>query len=564
MTGPANNNMNFADIIFTGGDIITVDDKNPEADALAICNGKIAAVGKQSEVWPLKGKQTTLIDLKGKTLMPGLIEPHSHPILSAYYYDWIDISGFNNPDPRMVMEKLRLAALEKKPGEWVTAFGYDPILTRGLKALTADLLSEIVPDNPVFIMTQTMHTNYVNHKAFALAGVTRDTPQPGHGSFYVKDENGNLTGMLIETAACLPFYMVMPQKTPEQSQKLILAQLLRYARAGYTTVGAAGFFPILPNAVEIVEKAVKSENVPLRMRVYNILQEMERDPSRKPGTGDDKYRSIGVKFWYDGSPYTGTMLVDDPYLESKLMQESLGLPKNNRGQQVLTQDELRNYIRKYHNDGWQIAVHTQGDRAVREVIDIYEEVISASPRKDLRHRLEHCALFPFDQIERAARLGLTPSWHINHIYYYGEALQDEIIGPKRAAGLMPIGMALQYGHRNSLHNDSPMYPPEPFKLLRTAVTRKTKHNAVIGPDQAISVKEGIKALTLHGAWQLFMEDTVGSLEVGKLADLTILSENPLKVDPDHLDQIRALETYREGKAAGLQHESLSGEPRPGL
>ncbi len=549
MTDSADNKQNVADTLFTGGDIITVDDANPFAEALAIKDGKIVAVGKQDAVFRWKGEHTKIVDLMGKTLMPGLVEPHSHPILSAYYYDWVDISGFNNPDHRTIMEKLRRAAEGKKPGEWVTAFGYDPILTPGLKALSADLLSEIAPDNPVFIMTQTMHTNYVNHKAFELAGVDRNTPQPGHGSCYVKDENGDLTGMLIETAACLPFYVVMPQKTLEESHRLIDAQIQRYARAGYTTVGAAGFFPILPNAVKIVQETVESGNCPIRMRGYNILQELENTPAAEPWTGNDRYQNIGAKFWYDGSPYTGTMLLDDPYLESRFMQENLGLPKDNRGQHVLTKDELKTHIRKYHDRGWQISVHTQGDRAIRETLDVFEEVLAASPRKDHRHRLEHCALFAADQIKRAADLGITASWHINHIYYYGEALRDDIIGPQRTGRFMPIASALTCGLRNSLHNDSPMYPPEPFKLLRTAVTRRTRNNAVIAADQAISVSEGIKALTIHGAWQMFMENQVGSLEAGKLADLVILSENPLKVKPEDLDRIRPIETWREGKAA---------------
>jgi predicted amidohydrolase YtcJ len=397
-------------------------------------------------------------------------------------------------------------------------------------------------------MTQTMHTNYVNHKAFELAGVTKDTAQPGHGSFYVKDQNGNLTGMLIETAACLPFYMAMPVKTPDENFQLIYNQLYRYAKAGYTTVGEAGFFPVIPNGLEITRKLLKSDDGPIRIMKYNILQELEGEPSAKPGEGDDMFKNIGAKFWYDGSPYTGTMFLFEPYLENEFMQKSLGLPKNNSGHTVLSKDELRNYIRKYHGEGWQIAIHTQGDRAVNDAIDVYEEIISASSRKDHRHRLEHCAQFPLNKLERAARLGITPSWHINHIYYYGEALRDEIIGPERANRLMPIASALKHGHRNSLHNDSPMYPPEPFKLLRTAVTRKTRNNSVIGADQAISVGEGIKALTINAAWQMFMEDKIGSLEIGKLADLVILSDNPLKIEPENLDKIQTIETYLEGKA----------------
>ena len=154
-------------------------------------------------------------------------------------------------------------------------------------------------------------------------------------------------------------------------------------------------------------------------------------------------------------------------------------------------------------------------------------------------------------MERAARLGLTPSWHINYIHYYGKALRDEIIGPDRASISYPISAAVERGLRSSLHNDSPMYPVEPFKLMRTAVTRKTQNGEIVGEDQAITVDEAIKALTINPAWQLFMEDKVGSLEVGKLADMVVLSENPREVDPDRLEQIRVIETYRSGRRFSL-------------
>ncbi len=540
--------MEQADIVFLNGDIITIDDSNPMAEALAIKDGKILAVGKTGEVQKCCGKETETIDLGGKTLMPGLIEPHSHPVLSGVFYNWLDVSGFNNVDEVAVMNKIKEAARKAKPGEWIAAFGYDPILIPGLKSLTADMLSEIAPDNPVFIMTQTMHTSYVNHKAFELAGVNRDTPQPGHGSEFVKDENGNLTGMLIESLAAVYFLFAMLSQEIDENTSLVRKQLNRYARAGYTTVGAAGIFPMFDSALDIVMKMVQSDDSPVRMAVYRKLEEMLSFPDMSPGTGDDRFRYIGAKFWYDGSPYTGTMLLDEPYLENEFMQQNLGLSKDNYGSHVLIKEELYEHVKRYHDQGWQVSVHTQGDKAIRETMDVFERVLRENPRDDHRHRLEHCGLFLDDQLERARDLGISPSWHINHIHYYGRELKENIIGQERAEKFMAIGAAVKLGLKNSLHNDSPMYPAEPLKLLRTAVTRKTRKGDIIGADQAISVEEGLKTLTIHAAWQMFMEDKIGSLEKGKLADLVILAENPLKTDPDQLHKIEVVRTYREGKA----------------
>lgn len=535
-----------ADLIFTGGDIITVDDRNPTAEALAVKDGTITAIGKNEEILQQRGPDTRVVDLEGKTLMPGLIEPHSHPVISALLYDWIDVSGFSNASGKEVMEKLRAAAAAATPGKWIAAFGYDPILIRDLKSLNANILDEISSTNPIFIMIQSMHTAYVNHKALETAGITNDTPQPEGGTF-VKNKDGSLSGMVIEQGAILPLMTPILLDSQEAARDLIEKQFQRYARAGYTTVGAMGVFPVFLNWTSIVKELIERDDCPIRMSVMNKATDLEEGVSIDFGGDTDRLRSGGAKFWYDGSFGTGNVFLEEPYLNSKLMQDGLGVPKDTRGYSMLPKETLGELIRKYHNEGRQVAIHGQGDRAIRDIIDVYEAVLETAPRRDHRHRIEHGGLFPIDEMERAARLGLTASWHINYIYYYGEALRDDIIGPDRARVSYPIGAAVKNGLINSLHNDSPMYPAEPFKLMRTAVTRKTLNGEVIGEEQAITVDEAIKALTINPAWQLFMEDKVGSLEAGKRADMVVLSENPRKMDPDRLDQLEVIETYRNGQ-----------------
>jgi predicted amidohydrolase YtcJ len=539
-------NTSYADTIFYGGDIITVTDKTPQAEALAVKGETIIAVGDHEDVFHKKGPETRLIDLAGKTLMPGLVEPHSHPIISALLYNWVDVSGFTNPNGAAVMKKLREAAEKTTPGKWICAFGYDPILTRDLKVLNADLLDGLSSSSPIFVMVQTMHTVYVNHKAFELAGITRDTPQPNGGTF-VKNEAGDLTGMVIEQGATNPLMAALLKDSRKDGAELMKAQLERYAQAGYTTVGALGLFPVFPNAVRLLKDLVERDDCPVRMLVMEKANDLERGIQIELGPGTDRFRVSGVKFWYDGSPYSGNMYLEAPFLNSDLMQTGLGVPRDTCGYSMMPKDRFRELVMKYHKQGCQIAVHGQGDRAIRDIVDVFEDVLGAVPREDHRHRIEHGALFTKFLIERAARLGLMPSWHINHIYYYGEALRDEILGPERTEGLMPMATALRYGLCNSVHNDSPMYPPEPFKLMRTAVTRKTRRNEIIGKNQAISVEEALRAVTLNAARQLFVEDKVGSLEVGKFADLVLVAENPFKIKPDRLDRIEVIGTYRGGR-----------------
>jgi predicted amidohydrolase YtcJ len=536
----------YADTIFMGGDIITVDDSNPSAEALAVKDGKITAVGGREKVLQEQGPETQVIDLAGKTLMPGLIEPHSHPVISALLYDWVDVSGINNTSGEEVMDRLRSAAVDANPGEWIAAFGYDPVQIRDLKGLNADLLDGISTENPIFVMIQSMHTVYVNHKAFEVAGITNESPQP-EGGTYVKDKDGNLTGRILELGAVETLLAHLIQEYHEKGSELFEKQIRRYARVGYTTVGALGIFPVFVNWTSIMKELIEPDDCPIRMTVMNKTTDLEQGNSIDFGAYSDRLSAAGAKFWYDGSFPSGTVFLEEPYLNSELMQERLGVPRDTCGFSMMPKETLKELVQKYHDQGQQISIHAHGDRGIRDVIDVYEDVLRVSPRDDHRHRIEHCGLFPIDEMERAVRLGLTPSWHINYIYYFGEAMRDEIIGPERANILMPIAAANNAGLRSSLHNDSPMFPADPFKLMRTAITRRTRKGDTIGEDQAITIDEAIKAVTIDAAYQLFLEDKVGSLEVGKLADMVVLSKNPKKIDPLQLDEIQIIETYRDGR-----------------
>lgn len=262
--------------------------------------------------------------------------------------------------------------------------------------------------------------------------------------------------------------------------------------------------------------------------------------------GDDFFKICGMKIWYDGSPYTGSMYIREPYLNSELMLKGLKIPANHRGQTVIGRQEFFDAVKKYHELGWQVSVHSQGDRSTQEVLEVFDRIQSESPTKHLRHRIEHGVLLPPELLGKMKRLGITPSFHINHLYYYGKALRDDILGPERASKMLPVGSTGKAGLYYSLHADAPMYPEEPLSLLQTAVTRKTREGEIIGLHEAISVTDGLKALTIYAAWQINMEKKIGSIEPGKYADLIILNRNPLKVKPESLREIQVLNTFVNG------------------
>jgi predicted amidohydrolase YtcJ len=197
--------------------------------------------------------------------------------------------------------------------------------------------------------------------------------------------------------------------------------------------------------------------------------------------------------------------------------------------------------------GWQVLTHAQGDRAIREILDLYEEVLSPHAGTiDHRWRIEHVGLASQADIERAQRLGVALSFHVNHVRYYGPDLRDHILGAARADAFMPVGSAVRAGHRVSLHADSPMFPPGPLSLVRTAATRRMRNGDTLGAAEAISLAQALRAVTIDAAWQLRLDDEIGSLVPGKRADLTILSEDPFAVMPDALDRIAVEGTWLGG------------------
>ena len=225
------------------------------------------------------------------------------------------------------------------------------------------------------------------------------------------------------------------------------------------------------------------------------------------------------------------------------------IPNEHKGKALINKDELKKFIIDYHKKDWQIAIHTQGDAAVNDVVNIYEELEKELDFSTSRHRLEHGLLFPIDNIDRVKKLNLTPSFHINHLYYYGDALKASLIGKDRAEKILPLASVRDKDIKFTLHADQPMFESHPFRLIQTAVERKTSSGDTLGYNQKLTVMDAIKSLTLDAAWQINMETKIGSLEKGKYADFVILDKNPLKVDTNTLSKIKCLKTFINGNLA---------------
>ncbi|GGG97767.1 lipoprotein [Polaribacter pacificus] len=550
--------------LYTNGHIITLNEENDFAESMFVENGKIVDIGTNEQLKKYDLKNVDIVDLKGATVMPGFIDAHTHFSISMFLSEMHDLSGFKFKTNKEVWERFEQIVKSTKKGDWVICKGIDPILVQDLVPPSIEYLDKIAPDNPVLFFSQSLHNYWANTKAFELVGVDVNTPNPSAHSYYGKDNNGNLNGEIIEQEAVKPFFDVLKNEvlTTKKLGAAASKVMLDYAKNGNTTIVSAGitiedskplllFKHLSNNHPQLLGNVLATVGLfPTRKQYPRHFMYMRHDmshlmPERKQKV-NDFYDIIGVKHWYDGSPYTGSMYLNEPYLNTDLTSLKMHIPVESRGQALVKIDSLKNFIRSYHTKGWQIAIHTQGDAAINEVITVFEELSTELDFSTSRHRLEHCLLLPKENVNRLKKLHLTPSFHVNHLYYYGDALQTDILGTQRAANMLPIHTVQESNIKYSLHADQPMFESNPFRLIQTAVERKTSTGVVLGKDQRITVLEAIQSLTTSAAWQINMEDKIGSLEKGKYADFIILNQDPLKTKISELSNIKCLQTYING------------------
>ena len=533
------------DLIFFGGDILSMDDNQPVVEAIAVEDGRITAIGTKENIIKLRTWRTKIVNLQGKTLMPGLIEAHCHPIATAVLSQVVNISGFTYNSREEIMATIGAAVEKASPGKWVLAFGWDPVLVKDLRNPTLAELDSISTEVPIFILTQMMHQAFVNNAVYKTAKITRNTPDPPGGGTFLKDVDGNLNGVIYEFSALQKILKKMP-KTPQGTAELLLnLQYAQYAKAGYTTIAALGPVNIAGYPLNFMASLSRSADVPVRSFVYPLEEQLDRS-SWPSGYGNDHFRIKGVKLYMDGSPYTGGAAFTEPYLNTEVTLKRMKLQPNHRGKVNYSEASLLQTLTKYHNAGYQIAMHAQGEIAIQMILNAFTEIMENYPRPDHRHRLEHNALITKNQIIQAQKLGLTLSFFMDHVYYYGEQL-PQIVGPDRAARFMPLGSAFAVGHTASIHTDNPATPVDPFRVISTAVTRKTKDRGdILGPNERVTINDALKAVTINAAWQLFEDDQRGSITVGKAADFVLLSHNPLRIQPENIKNISALCTWIDG------------------
>ncbi len=544
-----------ADTIFYGGPIVTVNQKNDEVQALAVQGGKIVAVGNKDAVmkdW--QSKTTQLVDLKGQTLMPGFVEPHVHIILTAVMEGLgLNLSNFTLPyDTKETLINKMKAHLKNIPkGGWLVGFGVDPSRTSPFMAeLNADDLDRVSKDVPIFIVNQSGHIAYVNRKAIELAGITNKTPNPPGGGVYVKDAKGQLTGKLVEPPSYLAFLSKMPPPSESDLLNAVIGTMRNIASVGVTTASEMSVGANFGVDKEIaIYKGLFAKNLsPIRVRGYLFSESMPPGyKTIKPNEGDDRLRFIGIKYISDGSTQGLTAALREPYTYPKGSSWS--------GALNFKDDEIYNSMKIYFDQGWQISTHSNGDKAVDQTLKSYTKLLAGNPKpQDRRLRIEHFTVNHPEQVKQTVKLGVIPSFTIGHVDYWGSAFYNQIIGADRAKRIDPAGEIKRAGGKFTLHSDTPVSNVGPLNYITESVTRmwQLPPTKVLGPDQAISVDDAIRAVTIDAAYQIFADQLVGSLELGKQADLVILEKNPRKTKPEEIRNIKVISTWIDGKQVSLK------------
>ncbi len=527
--------------ILSGGEILTLNPDQQTVEAVLVKDGLIADLGSLTEL-KKTASDAELIDLEGATLAPGLIEPHTHPIASALLGATVDVSGFKHKDRSSIIDALKDAAGGIGLTPWVVAYGWDPLVIPDLTAPSLDELDAISPDKPMVIITQMLHEVFVNSRGLEAAGMDINNPNQNVEGF-LRDENGRLTGTVKEVEAVGKIIEHMPSASNAITELLLRLKYVKYAKAGYTTIGVAGAVGRHPDPVGLLEKVGNNPDSPLRTFVYMLPDQLTDKQYAK--TADFKIK--GVKYWMDGSPFTGGAALEGTYENTELVTERLGLPRNHSGPLNHSREEFQSVIKGYHEKGLQIAVHVQGERAVEEVLLAIDAAQNAKPNPELHHRLEHNALITADQMLRVKKLGMTLGFFVDHIYYYGDVLPD-LMGTERMKRYMPLKSALNEGIIITIHGDHPATPIAPLRSMRTAINRLSESGRTVsGKEEALSNLEALQALTINGALQLGEQENIGSITVGKRADFVVFSENPLEQDASKLPDIEILDVYKNGQ-----------------
>lgn len=536
-----------ADLIYSGGPIVTVNDAQPTAEAVAVRGGRILAVGTRQQVEATRGPGTRLVNLEGRAMLPGFVDPHGHVVMVGLQA--VGANMLAAPDG----EANDIAAVIRILREWVGrneaavrrynlifGFGYDDSQIREGRHPTRDDLDQVSTEVPVLIIHTSSHLAAANSKALEVAGITAATPDPVGGVFRRRDGSREPNGVMEENALFVGAAPLLGRLDEAAWLSMIRAGAEYYASFGYTTCqeGRA-----MGPAIGQLTAAAQRGLLPVDIVAYpDILGAADQLGGTLHGSAyRNRLRIGGAKLSLDGSPQGKTAWLTRPY-----HVPPAGAAADYRGLQTAPTDATIEAVSRCFERNWQILMHANGDAAIDLMIAAVREATRRHGRGDRRPVMIHGQTLRADQVDPVRELGIFPSLFPMHTFYWGDFHRDSVLGPERAENISPTGWLMSRGMMFTSHHDAPVARPDSMRVLSATVTRRSRTGDIIGPHHRVPVATALKAMTIWSAHQHFEEATKGSIEVGKLADFVMLSDNPMTTDPERLAELKVVETIKEG------------------
>lgn len=543
-----------ADMIFYGGTILTMEDDLPEAEALAVKEGKILFVGTKQQALVFGGQHTRYVDLGNRTLLPGFIDAHGHITSAAGMLQAVDLSpspyGTANSIPEL-QAALKTYITENKLPEHtpVLGNGYDDAIIAEHRHPTRAELDAVSLAHPIIVIHASGHASVANSAMLKLLGIDEDVKDPEGGHYRRDPVTGLLNGKMEENAsfsALMKLTAVLPKPTASKPLSQELEDFLKaqdmWLSYGQTTIcdgrSMGVGLKLLHEAAD--KKLLKADVVYFPDYEANAADEKSLLPHYMQY--ENRLKLGGFKFSDDGSPQGKTAWLTQPYLIPPEGQD-----KSYKGFPIFSDEALYTGLKAVFSKGVTAQLHVNGDAAIDQALRVIKKLKEEGVYKpELRATLIHVQNSRPDHILKIKETGLLPSFFSSHVYLWGDWHYQSVFGPERAAFISPANAAKKAGILFTIHHDAPVTPPDLLTGVYAAVNRTTRSGRILGPDQRITVTDALKAITLYAAYQYHEEEVKGSLKAGKLADLVILDQNPLTVDPQQIKDIKVLETIKEG------------------
>lgn len=534
--------LSHASSLYFNGPIITMKEGS-QASAVLVADGKIQQLGSYKTLLSQCGKDCNKVDLKGRTLMPSFIDAHGHYSMTLDYLAFANVASPPVGPAKTVADIVELmktdANSHAKP--WILGAGYDDSLLAEKDHPTRHDLDKVSTERPVFIRHVSGHLGVCNTLCLEMAGIKSDSPNP-EGGVYRREAGSQQPNGVLEENALASVVPLFPEASFEEKLQRLDTLDQYYAQYGITSVqdGATS-----TAGLEFLHEAAKQKKLKLDVIAYPYYA--WADFAKFPPSSGPKqeysnhFRIAGVKMVLDGSPQGKTAWLAHPYHKPPHGQDS-----KYAGYPILKDEQLKESLGKFYKNGWQVLAHTNGDAAAEQMLRTMAELKAEGLHQD-RSVMIHAQTVREDQIDRMTGLGIIPSFFVSHTFYWGDWHRDSVLGLERASRISPLRSATNKGVRYTVHNDTPIVPPDMALLLWTAVNRQTRSGQTLGKAQQANVMEALKAMTIDAAYQHYEEDRKGSIEAGKLADLVILDRNPLMIPAIQLRDIKVLQTIKEGE-----------------